>query len=116
MSKRPRTFITVITQIRKCGVLRDLVPFVQVKKREKYPCRSVNFSKVGGGWEVTACVLSPPAVLIQHGFLGVFSGIAVFKASLTLAHSTYRVKEVSIPLTNFPTEEHFEMIHLLNKV
>ena len=27
------------------GALRDLVPFVQFKKREKHPCRSVNFSK-----------------------------------------------------------------------
>ena len=27
-----------------CGALRDLVPFVQFKKCEKYPWRSVNFS------------------------------------------------------------------------
>ena len=27
----------------KCGVLRDLVPFVQIKKYEKRPWRSVNF-------------------------------------------------------------------------
>ena len=27
-----------------CGALRDLLPFVQFKKREKYPWRSVNFS------------------------------------------------------------------------
>ena len=31
-----------------CGVLRDLVPFVQLKKREKHPWRRVNFSKVAG--------------------------------------------------------------------
>ena len=32
-----------------CGALRDLVvPFVQFKKREKHPWRSVNFSKVAG--------------------------------------------------------------------
>ena len=30
-----------------CDVLRDLVPFVQFKKREN-PWRSVNFSKVAG--------------------------------------------------------------------
>ena len=30
------------------GVLCDLVPFVQFKKREKHPWRSVNFSKVTG--------------------------------------------------------------------
>ena len=29
-----------------CDVLRDLVPFVQFKKREKHPWRSVTFSKV----------------------------------------------------------------------
>ena len=27
-----------------CGALSDLVPFVQFKKREKHPWRSVNFS------------------------------------------------------------------------
>ena len=32
----------------KCDALRDLVPFVQFKKREKHPWRSVNFSKVLG--------------------------------------------------------------------
>ena len=31
-----------------CDALRDLVPFVQFKKREKHPWRSDNFSKVAG--------------------------------------------------------------------
>ena len=31
-----------------CDVLCDLVPFVQFKKREKDPWRSVTFSKVAG--------------------------------------------------------------------
>ena len=31
-----------------CGVLRDLVLFVQPKKREKLPWRSVTFSEVAG--------------------------------------------------------------------
>ena len=31
-----------------CDALRDLVPFVQFKKREKYPWRSATFSKVAG--------------------------------------------------------------------
>ena len=31
-----------------CDALCDLVPFVQFKKREKHPWRSVNFSKVAG--------------------------------------------------------------------
>ena len=33
---------------RKCGALRNLVAFVQFKKREKHPWRSVKFSKVPG--------------------------------------------------------------------
>ena len=31
-----------------CDALCDLVPFVQFKKREKHPWRSVNFNKVAG--------------------------------------------------------------------
>ena len=31
-----------------CDALRNLVPFVQFKKREKHPWRSVTFSKVAG--------------------------------------------------------------------
>ena len=31
-----------------CDVLRDLVPFVQFRKREKRPWKSVTFSKVAG--------------------------------------------------------------------
>ena len=30
------------------AALRDLVPFIQFKKREKHPWRSVTFSKVAG--------------------------------------------------------------------
>ena len=32
----------------KSDALRNLVPFLQFKKREKHPWRSVNFSKVAG--------------------------------------------------------------------
>ena len=32
----------------KCDALRDLVPFVQLKKHEKHPWGSVTFSKVAG--------------------------------------------------------------------
>ena len=35
-------------RIDECGVLRNLVPFVQFKKREKHPWWSVTFSKVAG--------------------------------------------------------------------
>ena len=31
-----------------CDALRNLVPFVQFKKREKHPWRNVNFNKVAG--------------------------------------------------------------------
>ena len=31
-----------------CDALRDLLPFVQFRKREKHPWRSVTFSKVAG--------------------------------------------------------------------
>ena len=34
------------TNINIWDALRDLVPFVQFKKREKHPWRSVTFSKV----------------------------------------------------------------------
>ena len=30
----------------QCDALHDLVPFVQFKKREKYPWKGVTFSKV----------------------------------------------------------------------
>ena len=32
----------------KCDAMRDLVPFVQFKKREKHPWISVTFSKIAG--------------------------------------------------------------------
>ena len=31
-----------------CDALHDLVPFIQFKKREKHPWRSITFSKVAG--------------------------------------------------------------------
>ena len=41
-------FVCIIKKILRgrCDALLDLVPFVQFKKREKHPLRSVNFSKV----------------------------------------------------------------------
>ena len=32
----------------KCDALRDLVAFVQLKKRDRHPWRSVDFNKVAG--------------------------------------------------------------------
>ena len=43
LSTRVFTFI-----VDTCGAFRDLVPFVQFKKREKHSWRSVNSSKVAG--------------------------------------------------------------------
>ena len=36
-----------------CDVLRDLLPFVQFKKREKHSWRSVTFGKDAGFWHAT---------------------------------------------------------------
>ena len=48
-SKKYKTSIAeTVTVTDKCDPLYDLVPFVQFKKREKHPWRSVNFSKVAG--------------------------------------------------------------------
>ena len=37
-----------VLMLTKCDALRNLVPFVQFKKREKHPWRSITFSKVVG--------------------------------------------------------------------
>ena len=41
-------FSTLWLRRQICGALRDFVPFVQFKKREKHPLKKVNFSKVAG--------------------------------------------------------------------
>ena len=38
--------VFLLLQFNICGVLHDLVSFVQFKNREKHPWRSVSFSKV----------------------------------------------------------------------
>ena len=48
-----------------CGALRDLVPFVQFKKRDKHPWKSVNFS--------TVATLKPETLLKLTLFQGCFS-------------------------------------------
>ena len=40
--------LVLISFVNICAVLRDLIPFVQFKKREELPWRSVTFSKVPG--------------------------------------------------------------------
>ena len=39
-----------------CDALRDLVPFVQLKKREKHPSRNVTFCKVARLKRDTVCL------------------------------------------------------------
>ena len=57
-----------------CGALRDLVPFVQFKKRDKHPWKSVNFNKVAGFKPATLLKLT-----LLHGsfsrFLNCTNGI-----------------------------------------
>ena len=43
------TLIKALINRMICDALRDLVPFIQIKKREKHPWRGVTFSKVAGG-------------------------------------------------------------------
>ena len=50
-----------------CGALRDLIPFVQFKKRKKHPWRSVNFSKVAGLKPATLLKLT-----LLHGYFSCF--------------------------------------------
>ena len=50
LTKRIRDLSRVVFAwtMHKYDALRDLVPFVQFKKREKHPWRSVTFSEVAG--------------------------------------------------------------------
>ena len=50
------------------GALRDLVPFVQIKKREKYPCFRINTSYMYHIWEVDLC-LGETAVIDYSDFI-----------------------------------------------
>ena len=64
-----------------CDALRDFVQFVQFKKREKHPWKSVNFSKLGG--------LS----LKQHSLMGVFH---IFKIVQMVPNRAKCLKELTI--------------------
>ena len=54
MKQKPSSYINLLYHLSSlktsftCAALRELEPFVQFKKREKYPWRSANFSKVAG--------------------------------------------------------------------
>ena len=41
-------WLVLCMQYIRCDVLHELVSFLQIKKREKHPLRSVTFSKVTG--------------------------------------------------------------------
>ena len=63
-----------------CDALRDLVPFIQFKKREKHPWRSATFIKVAG--LKTATLIK---VVLLHGcfsrFLNCTNGTKSWKPS-----------------------------------
>ena len=46
-ASKPET-VSISGRLHKWDVSRDLVPFVQIKKLEKYTLRSVTFSNVAG--------------------------------------------------------------------
>ena len=48
MSAKSGYWQTCFNISERCDALRDLVPLVPFKKREKHPWRNVTFSKVAG--------------------------------------------------------------------
>ena len=59
MTKNDECIVREVDILDNCVALRDLVPFVQFKKRGKHPWRTVNFSKVAGLKSVTLLKLTP---------------------------------------------------------
>ena len=59
---------TVFKKYHKPDALHDLVPFVQFKKREEHPWRSVTFSKVAGCRTQPANILKDTLHVIFHVF------------------------------------------------
>ena len=59
-----------------CGALRDLVLFVQFKKRKKHPWRSVNFSRVAGFMQLLHASFPLPIKL------SIFSSIFIWTSFL----------------------------------
>ena len=62
------------------GALRDLVPFVQFKEREKHPWRIVNFSKVAG------FSLTLPKLILLHGYFSRFLNCTNYTKSRNASH------------------------------
>ena len=81
--------------------MRDLVPFVQFKKHEKHPLRSVTFSKVAG----------KPATLLKvtllHGCFSCFLNCT----NGTKSHKAFHIKKSSIftdqPILKFSWSQNF---------
>ena len=78
------------------------------KKQRKLSIWNFWRGRLGGDNKLPNPSYCPNSVWFSGVF---FYRIAVSKASLTMARRTWRVREVATPLTNFPTKEHFEMIH-----
>ena len=64
--------------------MRDLVPFVQFKKREKHPCRSVDFSKVAGVKPATLLKLT-----LLHGYFSRSLNCTIGTKSRNAPHFTF---------------------------
>ena len=81
---------TVESAFFKCDALSDVVPFVQLKKREKHPWRGVNFSKV-------AAFSTPLWVIFTFFKLYIWHQIAqrttnvFFKFNMTFAESLIKL-------------------------
>ena len=68
-----------------CGALRELVPFVQFRKREKHPWGSVNFSKVAG---------FKPATLLKLTLLHVYFSRFLNCTNGTKSCNTSHIKRI----------------------
>ena len=90
------------------GALRDLVPLVQFKKREKHPWRNVTFSKVGGWRSVnfsnfTKINTPPPCTLLKVTLLhGCFSHFLTYTNVIRMLpnRAKHHMSEAILELVN----------------
>ena len=78
-----------------CGALRDLVPFLQFKKREKHPWRSVNFSKAVGFKPATLLKLT-----LLHGCFLSFLNCTNGTKSCNAPHVMWRISDMGVMCVN----------------
>ena len=71
-----------------CNVLRDLVPFVQFKKRETHPCRSVNFINVADQQPATLLT-----VTLLHGFFHFFKLYKWYQIAQRITYVDWQSRE-----------------------